>query len=193
MLTRFLQAPTRITIHRILLEIVCVRTCESCRHHKWLMMQYKGQHDCIFASSNIRSADFQVNCCVTSGVTFTLESNLLRQDEMEGLVVLSPKQVIGWVFSTVSSCLWSFEFYVFSFGRFVMSYLPFVRLCRGFVTKGVVNTIIVRNMSMEQERKHRVLVTRRVPKAGIEILKASQRWFLHKMQPVILFVISSLG
>ncbi|KAK2566154.1 Glyoxylate reductase/hydroxypyruvate reductase [Acropora cervicornis] len=56
-----------------------------------------------------------------------------------------------------------------------MSYLPFVRLCRGFVTKGVVNTIIVRNMSMEQERKHRVLVTRRVPKAGIEILKASQR------------------
>ena len=54
-----------------------------------------------------------------------------------------------------------------------MSYLPFVRLCRGVVTKGVVNTIIVRNM--EQERKHRVLVTRRVPKAGIEILKASQR------------------
>ena len=44
-----------------------------------------------------------------------------------------------------------------------------------FVTKGVVNTIIVRNMSMEQERKHRVLVTRRVPKAGIEILRASQR------------------
>lgn len=56
-----------------------------------------------------------------------------------------------------------------------MSYLPFVRLCRGFVTKGVVNTIIVRNMSVEQERKHRVLVTRRVPKAGIEILRASQR------------------
>jgi len=54
-----------------------------------------------------------------------------------------------------------------------MSYLPFVRLCRGFVTKGVVNTITVRNISMEQERKHRVL--RRVPKAGIEILKASQR------------------
>ena len=67
----------------------------------------------------------------------------------------------------------SLHFTFFSFGCFVMSYLPFVRLCRGVVTKGVVNTIIVRNM--EQERKHRVLVTRRVPKAGIEILKASQR------------------
>ena len=90
---------------------------------------------------------------------------------MESLVVTSPKQVIGWGYS----CLRSFAFYVFSFGCFVMSYIPFVQLCRGFVTKGVVNTIIVRNMSMEQERKHRVLVTRRVPKAGIEILRASQR------------------
>ena len=43
----------------------------------------------------------KVNCCVTNGVTFILESNLLRQDEMEGLVVISPKQVIGWVFLTV--------------------------------------------------------------------------------------------
>ena len=89
---------------------------------------------------------------------------------MESLVVTSPKQVIGWVFVSLIVCILRF-----SFGCFAMSYLPFVRLCRGFVTKGVVNTIIVRNMSVEQERKHRVLVTRRVPKAGIEILKASQR------------------
>lgn len=53
-----------------------------------------------------------------------------------------------------------------------MSYTPFVRLCRGFVSRRALNPILARNMA--SERKHKVLVTRRVPQAAIEILKDSQ-------------------
>ena len=58
----------------------------------------------------MRSTDSQVNCCVTSGVTFILESNLLqvRQDEMESLVVTSPKQVTRWVFVSLIVCILRF-------------------------------------------------------------------------------------
>ncbi|XP_068724805.1 glyoxylate reductase/hydroxypyruvate reductase-like [Montipora capricornis] len=55
-----------------------------------------------------------------------------------------------------------------------MSYAPFIRLCRGFVAKGVVSPVVARNMSLVQERKQKILVTRKVPQAAIEILKSSQ-------------------
>lgn len=57
---------------------------------------------------------------------------------------------------------------------FAMSYTPFVRLCRGFVGRRFVNPIVARNMA--SQRKHKVLVTRTVPQAAIEILKTSQRY-----------------
>lgn len=53
-----------------------------------------------------------------------------------------------------------------------MSYAPFVRLCRGFVGRQVFGPIFARNMSNGQKQK--VLVTRNVPQAAIEIIKSSQ-------------------
>ncbi|XP_078366111.1 glyoxylate reductase/hydroxypyruvate reductase-like [Oculina patagonica] len=53
-----------------------------------------------------------------------------------------------------------------------MSYTPFVRLCRGFVGRQLVKPIVARNMASAQ--KHKVLVTRNVPQAAIEIIKSSQ-------------------
>lgn len=58
-------------------------------------------------------------------------------------------------------------------GFFAMFYAPFVRLGRGFVSRRVVNSIVAR--SMASERKHKVLVTRKVPQAAVDILKSSQR------------------
>lgn len=62
-----------------------------------------------------------------------------------------------------------FQFCVF----FAMSYAPFLRLCRGFVGRQVLGPIFARNMSNGQKQK--VLVTRNVPQAAIEIIKSSQR------------------
>lgn len=53
-----------------------------------------------------------------------------------------------------------------------MSYAPFARLCRGFVSRRVVNSTLARNMA--SERRHKILVTRRVPQAALEILKDSK-------------------
>ena len=55
-----------------------------------------------------------------------------------------------------------------------MSYTPFVRLCRGFVGRQVLGPIVARNMS-NGAGKHKVLVTRNVPQAAIDIIKSSQR------------------
>ena len=56
---------------------------------------------------------------------------------------------------------------------FAMSHVPFVRLCRGFVGRQLVKPIVARNMA--SARKNKVLVTRSVPQAAIEIIKSSHR------------------
>ena len=66
-----------------------------------------------------------------------------------------------------------FTVVLFLCGWFAMSYAPFARLCRGFVSRRVVNSTLARNMA--SERRHKILVTRRVPQAAIEILKDSKR------------------
>ena len=54
-----------------------------------------------------------------------------------------------------------------------MSHVPLVRLFRGFVGRQFVKPIVTRNMA--SARKNKVLVTRSVPQAAIEIIKSSQR------------------
>ena len=66
-----------------------------------------------------------------------------------------------------------FTVVLFLCGWFAMSYAPFARLCRGFVSRRVVNSTLARNMA--SERRHKILVTRRVPQAALEILKDSKR------------------
>lgn len=56
---------------------------------------------------------------------------------------------------------------------FAMSHVLFVRLCRGFVGRQLVKPIVTRNMA--NARKNKVLVTRSVPQAAIEIIKSSHR------------------
>ena len=60
---------------------------------------------------------------------------------------------------------------------FAMSHAPFVRLCRGFVGRQLVKPI-VNTRNMASGRKNKILVTRSVPTAAIEIIKASERYVL---------------
>lgn len=84
------------------------------------------------------------------------------------------------VFHVWSSPVWNHELLssvsLILCSCFAMSHVPFVRLCRGSVGRQLVKPIVTRNMA--SARINKVLVTRSVPQAAIEIIKSSQRYVL---------------
>lgn len=115
-------------------------------------------------------------CVVPSNLSFAFCS---AKERLTAIYQISDHHFSGGytVFHVWSPPVWNYELLpqisLVHCTCFAMSHVPFVRLCRGFVGRQLVKPIVTRNMA--SGRRNKILVTRSVPPAAIEIIKASQR------------------
>lgn len=134
------------------------------------------QHSAVTQGTISQQLKFTCHCLVPSILLFAFCS---ANERLAVISQISDHHSSGGytVFHVWSPPVWNYELlYPVSLilcTCFAMSHVPFVRLCRGFVGRQLVKPIVTR--SMASARKNKVLVTRSVPQAAIEIIKSSHR------------------